>query len=151
MDHYVDDLAAVNETLQLKKVVLVGFSTGGGEVARYVAQLDMDIAAGPFFGFNSLGVKVSQGLIDHWWLQGSMLPGYKNTFDSIKAFSASDMTEDLKMIDRPTMIVHGDDDQIVPIDTSVLASVKLVKGAQLHRLPRSTPRTDRYAQGSAEY
>ena len=147
MDHYGDDLAAVIETLQLKKAVLVGFSTGGGEVARYIgrhrtsrvakvvlvaavtplmvqstknpnglpiagfngiragqlakrAQLDKDIAAGPFFGFNRPGAKVSQGLIDHWWLQG-MLAAHKNTFDSIKAFPESDMTEDLKKIDQP--------------------------------------------------
>jgi len=177
MDHYADDLGTVIDTLKLKNAVLVGFSTGGGEVARYIgrhgtarvakvalvsavtpvmiksaknpngvpievfdgiragqlanrAQLYKDIAAGPFFGFNRPGVKVSQGLIDNWWLQG-MQAGHKNTFDSIKAFSESDMTEDLKKIDRPTLVVHGDDDQIVPIDISGRATARLVKGAQL--------------------
>ncbi|AYM97319.1 non-heme chloroperoxidase [Acidovorax sp. 62] len=177
MDHYADDLGTVIDMLKLKNAVLVGFSTGGGEVARYIgrhgtarvakvalvsavtpvmiksaknpngvpievfdgiragqlanrAQLYKDIAAGPFFGFNRPGVKVSQGLIDNWWLQG-MQAGHKNTFDSIKAFSESDMTEDLKKIDRPTLVVHGDDDQIVPIDISGRATARLVKGAQL--------------------
>lgn len=177
MDHYADDLSTVIDTLKLKNAVLVGFSTGGGEVARYIgrhgtsrvakvalvsavtpvmirsaknpngvpievfdgiragqlanrAQLYKDIASGPFFGFNRPGAKVSQGLIDSWWLQG-MQAGHKNTFDSIKAFSESDMTENLKKIDRPTLIVHGDDDQIVPIDISGRATAKLVKGAQL--------------------
>jgi non-heme chloroperoxidase len=177
MDHYADDLSTVIETLNLKNAVLVGFSTGGGEVARYVgrhgtsrvakvalisavtpvmikseknpngvplevfdgiragqlanrAQLYKDIAAGPFYGFNRPGAKMSQGLIDNWWLQG-MQGGHKNTFDSIKAFSETDMTEDLKKIDRPTLIVHGDDDQIVPIDISGRAAAKLVKNSQL--------------------
>jgi non-heme chloroperoxidase len=177
MDHYADDLSTVIDTLKLKNAVLVGFSTGGGEVARYIgrygssrvakvalvsavtpvmiksvknpngvpielfdgiragqlanrAQLYKDIASGPFFGFNRPGTKVSQGLIDNWWLQG-MQAGHKNTFDSIKVFSESDMTEDLKKIDRPTLVVHGDDDQIVPIDISGRATAKLVKGAQL--------------------
>lgn len=177
MDHYADDLSTVIDTLKLKNAVLVGFSTGGGEVARYIgrhgtarvakvalvsavtpvmiqsaknpngvplsvfdgiragqlanrAQLYKDIASGPFFGFNRSGVKVSQGLVDNWWLQG-MQAGHKNTFDSIKAFSESDMTEDLKKIDRPTLVVHGDDDQIVPIDISGRATARLVKGAQL--------------------
>jgi non-heme chloroperoxidase len=177
MDHYADDLSTVIDTLKLKNAVLVGFSTGGGEVARYIgrhgtskvtkvalvsavtpvmiksatnpngvpievfdgiragqltnrAQLYKDIASGPFFGFNRPGAKVSQGLIDNWWLQG-VQAGHKNTFDSIKAFSESDMTDDLKKIDRPTLIVHGDDDQIVPIGISGRATAKLVKNAQL--------------------
>ncbi len=177
MDHYADDLSTVIDTLRLKNTVLVGFSTGGGEVARYIgrhgtsrvtkvalvsavtpvmiksaknpngvpievfdgiragqlanrAQLYKDIASGPFFGFNRPGAKISQGLIDNWWLQG-MQAGHKNTFDSIKAFSESDMTDDLRKIDRPTLVVHGDDDQIVPIDISGRATAKLVKGAQL--------------------
>ncbi len=177
MDHYADDLATVIDTLKLKSAVLVGFSTGGGEVARYIgrhgtarvakvalvsavtpvmiqsaknpngvplsvfdgiragqlanrAQLYKDIASGPFFGFNRPGAKMSQGLVDNWWLQG-MQAGHKNTFDSIKAFSESNMTEDLKKIDRPTLVVHGDDDQIVPIDISGRATAKIVKGAQL--------------------
>jgi len=179
MDHYADDLAAVIEAVNLKgkKAVLVGFSTGGGEVARYIgrhgtakvakavlvsavppqmvkgpanpngvpievfdglrkaqienrSQLYKDIASGPFYGFNRPGAKVSQGLIDNWWLQG-MMGGHKNTLDSIKAFSETDFTEDLKKFDVPTLVIHGDDDQIVPIDISGRASAKLVKGAQL--------------------
>ena len=177
MDHYADDLATVIETLKLENAVLVGFSTGGGEVARYIgrhgtgrvakvalvsavtpvmvksernpngvpievfdgiragqlanrAQLYKDIASGPFFGFNRPGAKVSQGLIDSWWVQG-MQAGHKNTLDSIKAFSETDMTDDLKKIDRPTLIVHGDDDQIVPIDNAGRVAAKLVKGSQL--------------------
>jgi non-heme chloroperoxidase len=177
MNHYADDLDTVIESLHLKNAVLVGFSTGGGEVARYIgrhgtsrvakvalvssvtpvmiksesnpngvpievfdgiragqlanrAQLYKDIAAGPFYGFNRPGAKASQGLIDNWWLEG-MQAGHKNTYDSIKAFSETDMTEDLKKIDRPTLIVHGDDDQIVPIDISGRAAAKLVKGSEL--------------------
>jgi len=179
MDHYADDLAAVLAAVDLKgkKAVLVGFSTGGGEVARYIgrhgtskvakavlvasvpplmlktaanpngvpievfdglrkaqienrAQLYKDIPAGPFYGFNRPGAKVSQGLIDNWWLQG-MLGGHKNTLDSIKAFSETDFTADLKKFDVPTLVVHGSDDQIVPIDISGKASARLVKGAQL--------------------
>ncbi len=177
MDHYADDLATVIETLNLKNAVLVGFSTGGGEVARYIgrhgtsrvakavlvsavppvmvksdknpngvpkevfdglragqlanrAQLYKDIASGPFYGFNRPGAKVSQGLIDNWWQQG-MLGGHKNTYDSIKAFSETDFTEDLKKFDKPTLVIHGDDDQIVPLDISGRASARLVKGAQL--------------------
>ena len=179
MDHYADDLAAVIEAVNLRgrKAVLVGFSTGGGEVARYIgrhgtgqvakavlvsavppqmvkgkvnpngvpievfdglrkaqienrSQLYKDIASGPFYGFNRPGAKVSQGLIDNWWLQG-MTGGHKNTLDSIKAFSETNFTEDLKKFDVPTLVIHGDDDQIVPIDISGKASAKLVKGAQL--------------------
>jgi len=177
MDHYADDLATVIETLNLKNAVLVGFSTGGGEVARYIgrhgtsrvakavlvsavppimvksaknpgglpievfdgirkAQLDnrsqlyKDIPAGPFYGFNRPGAKVSQGLIDNWWFQG-MQGGHKNTYDSIKAFSETDFTDDLKKFDKPTLVIHGDDDQIVPIDISGRASARLIKGSQL--------------------
>lgn len=177
MDHYADDLATVIETLGLKKAVLVGFSTGGGEVARYIgrhgtqrvakavlvsavppimvqsaanpngvplavfdgirasqianrSQLYKDIPSGPFFGFNRPGAKVSQGLIDAWWTQG-MQGGHKSTLDSIKAFSETDFTADLKKFDVPTLVIHGDDDQIVPIDISGRASAKLVKGAKL--------------------
>jgi len=177
MDHYADDLATVIETLDLKNAVLVGFSTGGGEVARYIgrhgtsrvakavlvsavppimvksesnpggvpkevfdglragqlanrSQLYKDIASGPFYGFNRPGAKVSQGLIDSWWMQG-MLGGHKNTYDSIRAFSETDFTADLKKFDKPTLVIHGDDDQIVPIDISGRASARLIKGAQL--------------------
>lgn len=177
MNTYADDLATVIDKLDLKRAVLVGFSTGGGEVARYIgrhgtkrvagaalissvppqmlrtaanpgglpinvfdnmragelanrAQLYKDIASGPFFGFNRPGAKVSQGLIDSFWAQG-MQAGHKATYDCIKAFSETDFTEDLKKFDVPTLVVHGDDDQIVPIDASGRASAKLVKGAKL--------------------
>ena len=177
MDTYADDLAALLNKLDLKKAVLVGFSTGGGEVARYIgrhgtkrvakavlisavpplmlktkanpgglpsevfdgfrsafladrSQFFKDVPAGPFFGFNRPGAKVSQGLIDSWWMQG-MMGGHKNTYDCIKAFSETDFTEDLKKFDVPTLVIHGDDDQVVPIDASGRASAKLVKGAKL--------------------
>lgn len=177
MDHYADDLAQLIELLDLKNIVLFGFSTGGGEVARYIgrhgtkslakaglisavpplmlktdtnpgglpmsvfdglragslanrAQLYMDVAGGPFYGFNRPGAKVSQGLVYSWWAQG-MQAGHKNTYDSIKAFSETDFREDLKKFDIPTLIVHGDDDQIVPIDASGRAAAKLVKNSKL--------------------
>ncbi|KQV82584.1 chloroperoxidase [Massilia sp. Root351] len=177
MDHYADDLGQLLDALDLKNAVLVGFSTGGGEVARYVgrhgtrrvaklalvsavpplmlktadnpgglpievfdgiragslanrAQLYRDIASGPFFGFNRPGAKVSQGLIDSWWMQG-MMGGHKNTFDSIKAFSETDFRADLRKFDKPTLVIHGDDDQIVPLDASGRASAAIVKHAKL--------------------
>jgi non-heme chloroperoxidase len=98
------------------------------------SQLYKDLASGPFFGFNRPGAKVSQGLIDWFWLQG-MQAGHKNTMDCIKAFSETDFTEDLKKFDVPTLILHGDDDQIVPIGASALLSSKLVKGATLKVIP----------------
>jgi len=181
MDHYADDLAAVINHLDLKNIVLIGFSTGGGEITRYIgrhgtsrvakavlvsavpplmvktaanpgglplevfdgiragsikdrSQLYKDIASGPFFGFNRPGAKPSQGAIDSFWLQG-MLGGHKNTFDSIKAFSETDFVDDLKKFDVPTLIIHGDDDQIVPIDAAGRASAKLVKGSTLKVYP----------------
>lgn len=94
------------------------------------SQLYKDLASGPFFGANRPGAKVSQGMIDSFWLQG-MQAGLKNTFDCIKAFSETDFTEDLKKFDVPTLIVHGDDDQIVPIGAAALRSSKLVKNATL--------------------
>ncbi|RQP23348.1 alpha/beta fold hydrolase [Piscinibacter terrae] len=177
MDQYADDLSTVIETLNLKNATLVGFSTGGGEVARYIgrhgtqrvakvvlagavtpimvktadnpngvpmevfdglrkgslanrSQLYKDIASGPFFGFNRPGQTASQGLIDSFWHQG-MLAGHKATYDSIKAFSETNFVEDLKRIDRPTLVIHGTDDQIVPIETTARATVKLVKAARL--------------------
>jgi non-heme chloroperoxidase len=177
MDHYADDLASVIETLDLKNAVLVGFSTGGGEVARYIgrhgtsrvakavlisavppmmvksadnpngvpmavfdglrkaqlenrAQLYKDIPTGPFYGFNRPGAKISQGMIDNWWMEG-MQGGHKGTYDSIKAFSETDFRNDLKKFDKPTLVIHGDDDQIVPIDVGGRASAKLIKGAKL--------------------
>jgi non-heme chloroperoxidase len=181
MDTFADDLAQLVETLDLTDVVLVGFSMGGGEVARYIgrhgtrrltkaalisavpplmlktaanpdglpiekfdeirqgaladrSQLYQDIASGPFFGANRPGAKVSQGMIDSFWLQG-MQAGHKNTFDCIKAFSETDFTEDLKKFDVPTLIIHGDDDQIVPIGAAALSSAKLVKNATLKIYP----------------
>jgi non-heme chloroperoxidase len=177
MDTYADDLSELIEMLDLKNVVLIGFSAGGGEIARYIgrhgtkrvsraaliaavpplmleapanpgglpmevfngirlgsttdrSQLYKDLAGGPFFGFNRPGAKVSQGMIDSFWLQG-MQAGHKNTFDCIKAFSETDFTEDLKRFDVPTLILHGDDDQIVPIGAAALRSSKLVKNAIL--------------------
>jgi non-heme chloroperoxidase len=94
------------------------------------SQLYKDLAAGPFFGANRPGAKVSQGMMDSFWLQG-MRAGHKNTFDCIKAFSETDFTEDLKKFDVPTLIVHGDDDQIVPIGASAHGAAKLVKNATL--------------------
>jgi non-heme chloroperoxidase len=177
MDTYADDLSELIEKLDLKDAVLIGFSAGGGEVARYIgsygtkrlakaalisavpplmlktttnpdglpvekfdairqgsnadrSQFYKDLASGPFFGANRPGSKVSQGMIDSFWLQG-MQAGAKNTFDCIKAFSETDFTADLKKFDVPTLIVHGDDDQIVPIGAAALHSVKLVKNATL--------------------
>jgi non-heme chloroperoxidase len=98
------------------------------------SQFFLDIASGPFFGFNRPGAKVSQGLINSWWMAG-MMAGHKNAFDCIKAFSETDFTEDLKKIDVPTLILHGDDDQIVPIADSALLSSKLVKNAVLKIYP----------------
>jgi non-heme chloroperoxidase len=177
MDTYADDLSELIETLDLKSAVLIGFSAGGGEVARYIgrhgtkrvvksalisavpplmlkttanpgglpievfdnirlgsitdrSQLYKDLASGPFFGANRPGSKVSQGMIDSFWLQG-MQAGHKNTLDCIKAFSETDFTEDLKKFDVPTLIIHGDDDQIVPIGAAALRSSKLVRNATL--------------------
>jgi non-heme chloroperoxidase len=177
MDTYADDLATVIETLDLEGVTLVGFSTGGGEVARYIgrhgtkrvaraalisaipplmlktaqnpngtpmevfdglragsladrSKLYRDLASGPFFGFNRPSAKPSQGMIDSFWLQG-MQAGHKNAFDCIKVFSETDLTDDLKKFDVPTLVVHGDDDQIVPIAASAQLSSKLVKSATL--------------------
>ena len=181
MDTYADDLATLVDTLDLRSAVLVGFSTGGAEVARYIgrhgtkrvakaalvaavpplmlktasnpgglpidvfdglraasiadrSKLYRDLASGPFFGFNRPGAKVSQGMIDAFWLQG-MQAGHKNTYDCIKAFSETDCTEDLKKFDVPTLVIHGDDDQIVPIDASGRASAKIVKNATLKVYP----------------
>jgi len=176
MDTYADDLAALVKTLELKNAIHVGHSTGGGEVARYIArhgtkrvakavligavpplmlktaanpgglpieafdqiragvladrsQLFKDLSA-PFYGANRPGTKVSQGLRDSFWLQG-MQAGLNAAFDCIQAFSETDFTEDLKKFDVPTLVIHGDDDQIVPIGASALLSSKLIKNAQL--------------------
>jgi non-heme chloroperoxidase len=103
-------------------------------VANNRAQFFRDIPSGPFYGFNRPGAKVSQGTIDNWWRQG-MLCSIKGAYDCIKAFSETDFTDDLKRIDVPTLIMHGDDDQVVPIADSALLSAKLVKGAKLKVYP----------------
>ncbi len=98
------------------------------------SQFFLDVASGPFFGFNRPGAKVSQGMIQSWWMQG-MMTGYKNAYDCIAAFSETDFTEDLKKFDVPTLILHGDDDQVVPIGASALLSAKLVSGSTLEVYP----------------
>jgi non-heme chloroperoxidase len=174
MDGYADDLAALIETLDLKDITMVGHSTGGGEVARYIGRYGTKrvakavlIAAVPpimvksetnpeglpielfdnlrsalardrsqaykdfapqFYGANRPGAQVSQGILDQFWLW-SMQAGLKNSYDSIKAFSETDFTEDLKKFDIPTLVMHGEDDQIVPVKDSAKKSAKLIKGA----------------------
>jgi non-heme chloroperoxidase len=180
LDHYADDLAELVEQLGLEKVVHVGHSTGGGEVARYIgrhgtkrvakavlisaipplmlktpanpkglpievfdglrAQVAADRSAfwkelaNPFYGFNRPGAKVSEGLRDSFWLQSQMC-GFPAAYFCIKAFSETDTMEDLKKFDVPTLILHGDDDQIVPIVAAAEQSSKIVKGARLKVYP----------------
>src|SRR5258705_1965971 len=176
MDTYADDLAALVKQLDLKEAVHVGHSTGGGEVARYIARhgtkrvakavligavpplmlktaanpggLPMSVFDGiragvvadrsqffkdltmPFYGYNRPGAKVSEGVRNSFWLQG-MMAGFPACYFCIKAFSETDQTDDLKKIDVPTLILHGDDDQIVPIGASAMKSSKLVRKATL--------------------
>ncbi|PZQ19308.1 MAG: alpha/beta hydrolase [Ancylobacter novellus] len=179
MDHYAADASAVAQHLDLKNAVHIGHSTGGGEVARYVArhgepqgrvakavlvsavpplmlktesnpgglpievfdgfraataanraQFFLDVPTGPFYGFNREGAKVDEGVIRNWWRQG-MMGSAKAHYDGIKAFSETDQTEDLKAIGVPTLVLHGEDDQIVPIDDSARLSVKLLKNGTL--------------------
>ncbi|MEI9888859.1 MAG: alpha/beta hydrolase [Rhizomicrobium sp.] len=178
MDHYVADANAVFEHLGLKNAIHIGHSTGGGEVARYVArhggngrvakavlisavpplmlktaanpgglpvevfdglrsqlaanrsQFYIDLASGPFYGFNRPGAVISQGIIQNWWRQG-MTGGAKPHYDGIKAFSETDFTEDLKAITVPTLVMQGDDDQIVPYADASLLAVKLLKKGTL--------------------
>ena len=176
MDTYADDLSVLIETLDLKKIILVGHSTGGGEVARYIGRYGSkrvakavligavpplmlktpanpdglpievfdQIRAGvvadrsqffkdlslPFYGYNRPGAKISEGVRESFWLQG-MMAGFPAAYFCIKAFSETDFTDDLKKIDVPTLILHGDDDQIVPIANSALLSAKIVKNATL--------------------
>jgi non-heme chloroperoxidase len=183
MDHYAADAFAVVEHLDLKSAVHIGHSTGGGEVARYVAkhgepagrvakavlvsavpplmlktasnpeglpmevfdgfragtagnraQTFLDVASGPFYGFNRDGATTYPGVIQNWWRQG-MMGSAKAHYDGIKAFSETDQTEDLKAITVPTLVMHGDDDQIVPIADSALKSVKLLKNGTLKVYP----------------
>jgi non-heme chloroperoxidase len=175
MDGYADDLAAVIEALDLKDAILVGHSTGGGEVARYIGRhgtrrvakavliaavppimlkstanpegLPMEVfdsmrssltkdrsqfykdLATQFYGANRPGAKVSQGILDQFWLW-SMQAGLKNAYESIKAFSETDFTEDLKKIDVPTLVMHGEDDQIVPVKDSAVKTARVIRGAK---------------------
>jgi non-heme chloroperoxidase len=183
MDHYASDAFAVVEHLDLRNAVHIGHSTGGGEVARYVAkhgqpsgrvakavlvsavppimlkttaypgglpmevfdgfrkgvaenraQMFMDVPSGPFYGFNRPGAKVHPGVINNWWRQG-MTGSAKAHYDGIKAFSETDQTDDLKAITVPTLVLHGEDDQIVPIDNSARLAVKLLKKGTLKTYP----------------
>jgi len=177
MDTYAEDLAAVIDTLDLRDATLVGFSTGGGEVARYVgrygtgrvaqvalvsavppymlktddnpggvpvevfdalrvgsladrSQLYQDLADTSFFGNNRPGADVSRGIRDAFWLQG-MQAGHRNAYECIAAFSATDFRPDLDAIDVPTLVIHGDDDQVVPFEVGGKASAERIKDAKL--------------------
>jgi non-heme chloroperoxidase len=179
MDHYAADAAAVFEHLDLRNAVHIGHSTGGGEVARYVArhgqpqgrvakavlvssvpplmvktaanpdgtpiavfdgfraalaanraQFYIDVAAGPFYGFNREGAKISQGVINNWWRQG-MMGSAKAHYEGIKTFSETDQTEDLKAITVPTLVTQGDDDQVVPYKDAAELQAKLLKNSTL--------------------
>ncbi len=191
MDHYADDLAALTSHLNLKKAIHIGHSTGGGEVAHYIArhgesrvakavlissvppimvktaenpgglpkevfdglqaqvatnrsQFYLDLPTGPFYGFNRPGAKVSQGAIQNWWRQG-MMGGAKAHYDGIVAFSQTDFTPDLKKITVPTLVMHGEDDQIVPYEDAGVLSAKIVKGAILKTykgFPHGMPTTN---------
>jgi non-heme chloroperoxidase len=181
MDTYADDVAQLASALDLRDAVHIGHSTGGGEVARYVArhgtgrvakavligavppimvktpanpgglpievfdglraglaanraQFFRDVPAGPFYGFNRPDAKVSDGVIDNWWRQG-MMGGAKAHYDCIEAFSETDFTDDLKVIEQPVLVMHGEDDQIVPIADSGLLSAKILKNATLKTYP----------------
>jgi non-heme chloroperoxidase len=175
MNGYADDLAAVIEALDLKEATLVGHSTGGGEVARYIGRhgtkrvskailiaavppimlkssanpeglpievfnkMRADLAGNPsqfykdlaipFYGANRSGAKVPQGTLDQFWLW-SMQAGLLNAYESIKAFSETDFTEDLKKFDVPTLVLHGEDDQIVPVKDAAKKSARIIKGAK---------------------
>lgn len=175
MNGYADDLAAVLEALDLEQATLVGHSTGGGEVARYIGRhgtrrvakavliaavapfmlktatnpdgLPIEVFDGlranlmkdrsqcyrdfavPFYGANRPGANVSQGVLDQFWAW-SMQAGLKNAYESIKAFSETDFTEDLEKFDVPTLVLHGEDDQIVPVKESARKAARLIKGAK---------------------
>jgi non-heme chloroperoxidase len=181
MDTYAADVAALTDHLDLKGAIHVGHSTGGGEVARYVArakpgrvskavligavppimvktaanpgglpmdvfdgwraalvanraQFFIDVPTGPFYGFNRPGAKISEGAIRNWWRQG-MMGGAKAHYDCIKAFSETDFTEDLKRIAVPTLLLHGEDDQVVPFADASPLAVKLLKHGTLKSYP----------------
>ncbi|WP_321889722.1 alpha/beta fold hydrolase [Paraburkholderia bannensis] len=183
MDHYASDAFAVVEALDLRNVVHIGHSTGGGEVARYVAkfgqpsgrvakavlvsavpplmvktennpeglpievfdgfrkalaenraQFFLDVPTGPFYGFNRAGAKVYPGVIQNWWRQG-MMGSAKAHYEGIRAFSETDQTGDLQAITVPTLVLHGEDDQIVPIADAALKSIKLLKNGTLKTYP----------------
>ena len=181
MDTYAADVIELAKQLDLKNAFHVGHSTGGGEVAHYVARAEpgrvakavlvgavtplmlktdanpgglplevfdgfrngtafnraqffRDVAAGPFYGFNREGAKVSEGVIDNWWRQG-MQAGVKALYDCVAAFSETDFTADLKAIDVPVLVLHGEDDQVVPIDASARQAIKLLKNGQLITYP----------------
>ncbi len=181
MDTYAADVAELAGALDLKNAIHIGHSTGGGEVARYVARAEkgrvakavlmgavppimlktaanpeglplslfdsfrsalaanraqffIDVPSGPFYGFNRPGAKISQGLIDNWWRQG-MAGGAKAQYDCIKAFSETDFTQDLLAIDVPVLVMHGEDDQVVPVDDAARKSIKLLKHGTLKIYP----------------
>src|SRR5262252_4740038 len=195
MDGYADDLAAVIEALDLNNATLIGHSTGGGEVARYVARhgskrvaaavllaavppIMLNTTANPeglpmkvfdairagvandrsqfykdlavqFYGANRPGVRVSQDILDQFWLW-NIQAGALNAYEYVKAFSETDFTEDLKKFDFPTLVLHGEDDQIVPVKDLSRKSAKLVKGVQENILSRSAARTHCHASGSSQ-
>ncbi|NYF30607.1 alpha/beta fold hydrolase [Sphingopyxis sp. JAI108] len=181
MDTYAADVAALVRTLDLKNVIHVGHSTGGGEVIRYVArsepgrvakavligavtpimlatdrypgglpmsvfdgfrealarnraQFFLDIPTGPFYGFNRGGAAVSEGLIRNWWRQG-MMGGAKAHYDCITAFSETDFTDDLQAVSQPVLLMHGEDDQVVPVDASAREAIKLLSNGALKTYP----------------
>ena len=181
MDTYAADVIELARHLDLKNAIHIGHSTGGGEVAHYVARAEpgrvakavlvgavtplmlktqanplglplevfdgfrngtafdraqffRDVAAGPFYGFNRDSAKVSQGVIDNWWRQG-MMAGVKALYDCVAAFSETDFTADLKAIDVPVLVLHGEDDQVVPIDASARQAIKLLKNGTLITYP----------------
>ena len=137
MDHYAADAAAVVEHLDLRNAVHIGHSTGGGEVAHYVARHGKGRVAKAVLNraqFYRPGAKRLDGVVENWWRQG-MMGGAKAHYDGIKAFSETDFTEDLKSIEVPTLVMHGDDDQIVPYKDAALLSVKLLKHGTLKIYP----------------
>ncbi|QFT59524.1 Non-heme chloroperoxidase [Sulfitobacter sp. THAF37] len=181
MDHYAADLADLAKALDLRDAIHIGHSTGGGEVARYVANVDpdrvakaallgavppimvasetnpdgvplevfdgfraalasnraqffLDVPSGPFYGFNREGAEISEGLIRNWWRQG-MNGSAKAHYDGIRAFSETDFSEDLKAITQPVLVLHGEDDQVVPIENSAHKAIELLQNGKLKTYP----------------